>query len=113
MPEYRRWLGGVLTSIFMAQAHYVMAYLSFSQEKWLLAAKLFVGAAGDFDGAAAVLTQVEGEGQSVHREFKCASGQQLASATCDCTVTSAMCATLCSAMRTLGPTPHLIFAGAA
>jgi hypothetical protein len=61
----------------MAQAHYLMAYLSFTQDKWLLAAKLFVTAAADFESAAAAMTQGEGEGVTIHRDFKCASWQFL------------------------------------
>lgn len=59
----------------MAQAHYVMAYLSFTQEKWSLAVKLYIGAADSFSAATDTINTAVADGMAVSQAFKCAPAQ--------------------------------------
>lgn len=70
VPEYAAWLPQALRLILLAQAHYIMAYLSFSTEKWALAAKLFIGASDDFSAAGDLIAGAVSDGTAVTEVFK-------------------------------------------
>ena len=86
VPEAQQWLGPVLTTYFMAQAHYIMAYLAMagSDPKWQSAAKIFHGAYEDFQGADGQLASGQAAGTSVLSEFRCGTLTTVRAHQCAC-----------------------------
>jgi hypothetical protein len=75
VPEFHPWLASALSGIFIAQAHYIMAFLSFTQEKWSLAVKLYIGASDSLSAAGETINAAEADGMAVTQAFKCALTQ--------------------------------------
>jgi hypothetical protein len=74
VPEAQQWLGAAMTNVFMAQGHFIMAYLATtgSDEKWAIATKLYMGASEDFDSTLKIIEEARAAGCAVLNLFQCA-----------------------------------------